>query len=296
MRIVAISAFVCSLGLLGACGAMKPYDPVVEDPLVVDREFPFDVKALRLSSGGVELFGTLREAQGRGPHPTVVVARGFPDPESNVDVAMALRRAGFNILSFYYRGFWGMGGYYTMMNSLEDLKAVIESLRTERAEKEWRVDRKRIILLGYSFGGPIALKAASQDPEIRALILMDASDLRFYKNLSPKDYEDGVSEIDTTFGVRASGKQVIDEIVAQQDFWDPIRSVRGLSGKCVLSVLATNGEAKHQFPPYFTDAMRANERFTAVTLDTDHGFIDHRIALTRTVVSWAQGLWTQSCL
>ena len=202
MRLAA-SVVVFSAGLLGACSAVKPYDPVVEDPVVLNKEFPSDSKIIQFRSGGVELWGSLGIAQGKGPHPTVVVARGFPDPASNIDVVWALRRAGFNALSFYYRGYWGMGGTYTMMNSYEDLNAAIEFLRTEKAEKEWRVDPKRIILLGYSAGGPIALKAASQDRGIRAVVLVDPSDLRAYRNISKKDYDERIAHFGESLGVRA---------------------------------------------------------------------------------------------
>src|SRR5437867_4115657 len=54
-------------------------------------------------SGGARMNGRLFIAQGAGPHPTVVVARGMQDLLGSLDVAMALRRAGFNVLSFNYR-------------------------------------------------------------------------------------------------------------------------------------------------------------------------------------------------
>jgi uncharacterized protein len=293
---LAVSVVVFSAGLLGACSAVKPYDPVVEDPVVLNKEFPFDFKQIQFPSGGVELWGSLGIAQGKGPHPTVIVARGFPDPASNIDVVLALQRAGFNALSFYYRGYWGMGGTYTVMNSYEDLNAAIEFLRTEKAEKEWRVDPKRIILLGYSLGGPIALKAASQDRGIRAVVLIDPTDLRQFRNMTKKDNDEQIAYLGGVLGVRASGKQVVEEIVAQQGFWDPIAAVPGLSGKCVLTVWAAHGNGAEPIAPYFADAMHANDLFVGPTLETSHYFTDRRIALTRIIVSWAEGLQAQSCL
>jgi len=50
------------------------------------------------------------EAQGAGPHPTVVLLHGFPGNEKNLVLAQALRRAGWNVVFFHYRGSWGSGG------------------------------------------------------------------------------------------------------------------------------------------------------------------------------------------
>jgi pimeloyl-ACP methyl ester carboxylesterase len=300
MRRLAVWVLVAAAGLLGACGSLKPFDPVTDDQVLGDKDFPSTSDDLDFTSGGVKLYGLMRIAQGKGPHPTVVAARGTPDPETNVDVLMALRRAGFNTLSFYYRGFWGMGGTYTKNNQLEDMKAAIAALRSEEAAAKFRVDRDRIIVLGYSGGGPIALKAASDDAGIRALVLIDPIDLRFLKDISAKEYESWVAMFDSLTGVRVSGKDLVAEEVRQLDFWDPIAAVPSLTGRCVLAVMATRGViadlSKKIGPPAFADAMRGNEKFSLVTLDTDHGFDDRRIALTRSIVSWAQGLQAKSCL
>jgi esterase/lipase len=50
------------------------------------------------------MYGLLYLAQGKGPHATVLFLHGFPGNEKNIDLAQAVRRAGFNALVFYYRG------------------------------------------------------------------------------------------------------------------------------------------------------------------------------------------------
>jgi len=191
-----------------------------------------------------------------------------------------------------------MGGTYTLRNSYEDLKAAIAFLRSEETAAKLRVDRNRIIVLGYSGGGPISVKAASEDAGIRALVLIDPVDVRHFKDISQQEYDYWVKWLDSLIGVHVSGKDAMAEIVRQVDFWDPISAVPSLSGKCVLAVMATRGDVADMAikPPTFSEAMRSNERFSIVTLDTDHSFSDRRIALTRTVVSWAQGLSAKSCL
>ena len=50
------------------------------------------------------LAGMMLGANGQGPHPTIVLLHGFPGNEKNLDLAQSLRRAGYNVLFFHYRG------------------------------------------------------------------------------------------------------------------------------------------------------------------------------------------------
>jgi len=43
-------------------------------------------------------------AAGAGPHPAVVLLHGFPGNEKTLDLAQDVRRAGWNVLYFNYRG------------------------------------------------------------------------------------------------------------------------------------------------------------------------------------------------
>jgi hypothetical protein len=113
--------------------------------------------------------------------------------------------------------------------------------------------------------------------------------VRHFRDISAKEYEYWVEWFDSTLGVHVSGKDAMAEQVQLVDFWDPIPAVPSLTGKCVLAVMAKRGViadlSENIKPPTFAEAMRGNERFSLVTLDTSHGFDDHRIALTRTIVS-----------
>jgi pimeloyl-ACP methyl ester carboxylesterase len=46
-------------------------------------------------------------AAGEGPHPNVLLLHGLPGNEQNIDLAQSMRRAGWNVLTFHYRGSWG---------------------------------------------------------------------------------------------------------------------------------------------------------------------------------------------
>ena len=108
---------------------------------------------------GSRLSGILYLANGLGPHPTVVLLHGLPGNEKNLDLAQVMRRAGFNVLFFHYRGAWGSEGDYLISRQPEDVAAAIGFLR-ENAVR-YRIDVNAISLLGHSLGGYAALAAGS---------------------------------------------------------------------------------------------------------------------------------------
>ena len=232
-------------------------------------------------------------AQGAGPHATVVIARGMPDLLGSLDIAMALRRAGFNVLSFNYRGCWGSEGTFSLMHSLEDVQAAVAFLRDATNAGRLRVDAGRIALLGHSYGGPVVLQAAAQDPLIHAVAVLDGTDMRADVRELRSEPEPAIAWMDSLVAVRlaSGGRALAEEIVSQQAFWDPVRAAPGLAGKRMLMVVATRGTgAEPPVSPSLQEIFAARSRLTSLTLDSDHGFSDHRIALTRAVLAWAQAL------
>ena len=127
-----------------------------------------------LESDGYRLLGRFYQADGPGPHPTLVMAHGIAGVELNLDLADVLRDAGWNVLAFHYRGCWGSEGLYRIATLVEDVRAAIEWAMAQPS-----VDRHRVVLLGYSIGGWASVLAAVQDPRVYALVTLSAvSDLR----------------------------------------------------------------------------------------------------------------------
>jgi uncharacterized protein len=291
-RFVGLSAVLLTAALT-ACSTPRPFDPLAEDPPVTDRAFPAESAELTITSHDARMSGRFFVAQGPGPHTTVVIARGMPDLLGSLDIAMALRRAGFNVLSFNYRGCWGSEGTFSLMHSLEDVQSAVAFLRDAANAGRLRVDPERIALLGYSYGGPVILQAAAQDPRILAAAMLDGSDMRSDVQELRDTPGPAVAWMDSLLPVRlaSGGRALADEIVSQQAFWHPAHAAQGLAGKRVLLVVATRGTgAEPPVSPSLQEIFGARSKLTAVTLDTDHGFSDQRIALTRTVLAWMEAL------
>lgn len=97
---------------------------VITDP-VVDKQFPPGLSVLTIPSNGSEMDAFLYLAAGPSPHGTVMLLHGLPGYEINGDLAQSIRRAGWNVLLFNYRGTWGSTGTFSRSSAIEDTAAVV---------------------------------------------------------------------------------------------------------------------------------------------------------------------------
>ena len=63
-----------------------------QDPAQIDPVHPPALVELNFESHGERLNGILYQANGAGPHPTVVLLHGYPGNEKNLDLAQSLPR------------------------------------------------------------------------------------------------------------------------------------------------------------------------------------------------------------
>ena len=87
------------------------------------------MQTMQLPSHGALLNAIVYVAAGAGPHPVVILLHGFPGNEKNLDLAQAIRRAGWDVLYFDYRGSWGSPGDFSFTHCIEDTQAAIAYVR-----------------------------------------------------------------------------------------------------------------------------------------------------------------------
>lgn len=104
---------------------------------------------------------------GPGPHPAVIIYHGFPGCEQNLDLAQALRRAGHNVLAVHYRGSWGVKGSFSFEHAIEVSDAQIDWLSSPAISAKYGTDPAKIIVIGHSMGGFMALSAAAHYPSVK---------------------------------------------------------------------------------------------------------------------------------
>ena len=267
---------------------------VASDPVTSDSLYPPTLADVQIPSSGARMNGVLYLAQGKGPHTTVLVLHGFPGTEKNGDLAQVVRRAGFNALIFHYRGAWGSDGDYSFSHVLEDVAAALRWLRQPAVADSYRVNTRRLILVGHSLGGFAALHGAVADNGVRAVAALAPADFgrRGERLKDPEAFAASVRRLDPQLGPLrgTSGQALAQDMVDHATQWQLERYAHVLAGKRVLLVAATRdaivplGEV---YEPLGAALRQEGARhLTAATLDADHGFSNSRVRLARLLVRW----------
>jgi alpha/beta superfamily hydrolase len=129
---------------------------------------------IKFPCGDLILEGITTLPDGSGPFPAVVVCHPHPlyggEMRNNVvvPVCMTLEQASIASLRFNFRGVGASQGKFADgAGEKEDAVAAISYLSSLEA-----VDKERIGLCGYSFGGAVSLEVAPNDTRVKALALI----------------------------------------------------------------------------------------------------------------------------
>lgn len=268
-------------------------DPFSQDP-ILDKEYPATQATFYIDSHGSNLNAIIEIAQGKGPHPTIILLHGFPGNEKNFDLAHIFRRAGFNVLVFYYRGSWGSGGVYSFQNCINDVHSVLAYLRDPKIDSTNRIDVSNIILMGYSWGGFVALFAGLQDENINKIASISGFNIGGFGKLLKRNGTSN-SEIYDLFDDIAplqgtSGRELLDEILNMRNSWDLIDLTKKLIEKDLCLTGALNDEVLpidiHHNPLVNSIKKISSQNLITKEFDTNHSYSDQRIALAKFLINW----------
>jgi len=277
--------------LLAPSAAAAQADPVRADP-PRDAAHPAGMEELKIPSDGSRMNGFIYLAQGAGPHPAAVFLHGYPGNERNLDLAQAVRRAGWHALYFDYRGSWGSGGTFGFGNALDDVAAAVAWLRAPETAAKFGVDAGRIALVGHSMGGWLALQAPARDPGIACTAALDAWNLGAFGKLARAHPERDAAAYfrettDAESGpIRGDAAAMLREAVANADAWDFTGQAQALKSRAVF--LAASTPEADSARVALTQALRAAgaAHVRSTHYDDDHPFSAHRIALAEELVHW----------
>ena len=296
MRLLATALLVCSF-IPATLHAQVPA-AITADP-ITDRAHPAAFDTFQLPSHGALLNAFVYIASGATPHPTVILLHGFPGNEKNLDIAQTLRRAGYDVLFFNYRGSWGSPGDFSFTHSIEDLQSAIAYLRDPANATRLRSDPKQIILIGHSMGGFMARYAGAQDPDIKAVGLISAADMAVDKieSLPANHRSYAVDPIAKRFAEEGlaplagcTAKSLAQEAVTNADTWNVPNLAPKLAGRPVLVITSDDGLAPSN-DSFVAALHKAGAAHVATEhMATDHSYSDHRIALQTSILNWLAGL------
>ncbi|EED31476.1 hypothetical protein NOR53_2593 [gamma proteobacterium NOR5-3] len=245
-----------------------------------------------LEVAGSRLNGLIYRAAGPGPHPGVVLLHGYPGNEKNLDLAQSLRRAGFNVLFFHYRGAWGSEGMFSLLNAIEDVAAAVERLRTDPA---MNTDPKRVSVVGHSMGGFLTLHHVARDPEVRCAVPLAFANMGGYVRMAAGNTElmalvkDSLSRRPPPL-TWADGYSVFSEVRDNADALDLRGRVAALAARRMLVLSALHDEVVDYDMNHRALMAALREQgapnVDELTIDSDHVFSAHRLTLIDHVVPW----------
>lgn len=285
-----------SLVLLGAAvsaPAAAPPDAIAQDP-PPDRTLPASSSALRIASHGEQMNALVFLPAGRGPHPVAILLHGFPGNEQNLDLAQALRRAGWAVVTFHYRGAWGSQGTFSFDAAVEDEAAVLDWARQRANVERLRLDPQRIVVVGHSMGGYVAARACADQPDLLGCVLIAPWDLSMDQALVAKQTpaqreRTAATEFDDVDGRIAglSARGVVDVLADQGARWSLAATAPGIARHPALIVLAARDGDDCKAGTLIAALQARHPRSLRVeTIESDHAFNDQRIALERLVLGW----------
>jgi pimeloyl-ACP methyl ester carboxylesterase len=292
-----MTAALAALALSAASPALAQPIPaaVISDP-APDAAHPTRNVQVLIPSAGLGMNALFNLASGAGPHGTVILFHGIPGNEQNLDLAQAIRRAGWNVLTLHYRGSWGSPGTFSIEHVQQDAAAALAFVKDPAVAAKFGLDPHRVVLAGHSMGGFAAASTARDRTDLAGLILLDAWNAGAtgaQMAAIPADRLTAVADQRfDDFGNSLAGTSptaIVKEVISHAKDWN----VRDWGPRLAHTPLLDIGAAKAGGAENHAIAQAvaaAGGKVTDITLPTDHPYSDHRIALAGLVVGWLQAL------
>ncbi len=289
----ALGALVFGFACLSLSAQTVPAAIDADPP--ADAQHPAAMAAFQLPSHGAQLNALAYIAAGAGPHPVVVLLHGFPGNEKNLDLAQAIRRAGWDVLYFDYRGSWGSPGDFSFTHSTEDVASALAYLRDPANAAKLHADPKRIVLIGHSMGGFMTAYGTAHDPAVLGAGIISGADFgagtfaahsemteaQVVSKLAPRLAEEGMAPLS---GCTPEG--LAKEVWTNRSDWQFPAFAPGLGMRPVLIV--TSDDGLEPTGKALADALKqaGNKSVIEKHFTTDHSYSDKRIGLQETVLAW----------
>lgn len=269
--------------------AARTNPAVITDP-PRDAANPAKMEVLHIPSSGVAINGVAYVASGAGPHPVLVFAHGLPGNEKNLDLAQAVRRAGWTVVTFNYRGSWGSPGSYRFANDLADVDAVLAFVRDPRNAAILRADPQRIVLAGHSLGGWATALTAAHDTGLLGAIMISTGNIGRIAAMPRAQAIAFLADNGTETLAGTSPEAMADEIIANGTRFDILTAAPGLVGRRLFVLTSNDGGAGQSDALVAAIRARGGKSVSTLHVATDHSWSDARIRLASAVIDWLQAL------
>jgi pimeloyl-ACP methyl ester carboxylesterase len=275
-------------GIVRAAAAVPP--AVYTDP-PHDPRYPARMEVLHIPTHGLKINGFVYLAAGSGPHPTAVFCIGLPGNEKNLDLVQAVRRAGWNGITFFYRGSWGSPGVFRFAHNPQDAEAVLTYLRSRSVAKALGIDTTRMVIVGHSMGGWVAIETAARDHRLAGVALISPADMaRDFPGTMPHPQLVGFLSGLMESLAGETPERMADELEAHAKAWRFDQAYDRIDHVPLLVITANDRYVPSDDALVSALRARRDPLVSTVHIDTDHVYSDRRIALQAALIDWLQSL------
>ncbi|WP_051275597.1 alpha/beta hydrolase family protein [Aestuariibacter salexigens] len=253
-----------------------------------NKEHPKYSAELTINSNGSRLPAIFYGAEGKGPHPTILLLHGYPGNEKNLDIAQGMRDAGWNVLFFHYRGAWGAEGEFSFINAENDVSSATKFLQREEIISTYRVDPEHISYVGHSMGGHMAISGLFENPEVKCGVVYDNANIAVsFQNPDKKIKEMWDSYADTLYMLRGwSRERATEELASKGERLNLINRVHKIGQRPILFIPADSEVIPIREINALANAMRKIEgnKVHYTLVKDDHSFNNQRdkiLSITR---------------
>lgn len=272
---------------------VPPAVAIAQDP-PADAAHPARMEVIHVpTGGGLKINGIVYVAAGVGPHPTLVLFHGLPGNERNLDLAQAVRRAGWNVVAVNYRGSWGSPGGFSFAQNLEDARATLAFARDPANAGPLQIDARRLAIAGHSMGGWLTAETLVAEPDVLGAVTISAGDMGLLGQMARQNRSQAVAMMaDNHETLNATPEAMADEVAAHADAWTFAALAPKLKDRRLYVLYGDDFVKAHSEGLIAAVKAAGGSRITSAHVATDHSWSDHRIALETLVIDWLNSLPT----
>ncbi len=222
---------------------------------------------------------------------------GFPGYEQNLDLAQAIRRAGWNVLAVHYRGSWGVKGTFSYAHAIEDADAEVAFVRDPANVAKYHIDPGKIVLLGHSMGGFMVASAAAHDPRVAGVVMIsawnigasfppDEADAATVEKAKKSMATSFTAENDVAPLAGCTAQSLVEEAYKNRARWNFNDFAPALGARPVLVITSDDGLGPNDHAFAVALQKAGNTHVTETHFATDHAYSGQRIALAAAVLNW----------
>jgi dienelactone hydrolase len=242
--IAAIQAALHAVRVISVAILLVAFRAAAQDTVVVE-------------SGALRLRGLLWQPKGNGPFPAVLFNHGSgQQPMTNtIPIGDTFTRHGYVTLVLFRRG-QGLSVRQGESATWSDARSQVRLLETEQLSDALaglaylralpRVDARRVVIVGHSFGGALSLLMAERDSSLRAVI--DFGGAAFSWSRAPELRARLLAAVNRTTVPTFFIHAVNDYSVAPGTVMDSVLAARGVPHRLrIYPAVGTSAEEGHAF-------------------------------------------------